>query len=158
MEFGHQYKVSVSNNYEIYGVTFTENGEVYEKFDYSNAIIFNTRSVSNKFSVIVRNPINNGEFDLEKICFELKDLGNSIFARGNILETTGVSWKNASYDGSNGEEVVNEYSYQRALSSFIKIWGDSRLVIKTPNNYTVEIASYSNEKKIYRNLYYIYRI
>lgn len=147
VKLGHTYEVSVSDNYRIWAMSLTNDGKRYEEFDYSSKFEIHTRSVSDRITFIVKNEINDGEFDLEKICFELKDLGIDIYARENILETTGVSWKNASYDDSNGEEVVNEYSYQRALSSFIKIWGDSRLVIKTPNNYTVAIASYSNEKK-----------
>ena len=147
VKFGHAYEVSVSNNYKIYAISLTNDGKKYEEFNYASKFTIFTRSVSDSLTFVMKNPINDGEFDLEKICFEVKDLGNRIFARKNILETTGVSWENASYDDSNGEEVVNEYSVQRALSSFIKIWGDSRLVIKTPNNYTVEIVSYNNEKK-----------
>ena len=147
VKFGHMYEVSVSDNYRIWAMSLTNDGKRYEVFEYSSKLTIFTRSVSDRLTFVVKNEINDGEFDLEKICFELKDLGIGIFGRGNILETTGVSWKNASYDGSNGEEVVNEYSYQRALSNYIKVWGDTRLTIKTPNNYTVEIASYSNEKK-----------
>ena len=147
VKLGHGYEVSVSDNYKIQAISLTNDGKIYEKFNYASKITIFTRSVSDRLTFVVKNIINDGEFDLESICFEVKDLGSRIFARDNILKTSGVLWKNASYDGSNGEEVVNEYSVQRALSSYIKIWGDSRLIIKTPNNYTVEIISYNNEKK-----------
>lgn len=146
LEIGHGYEVTVKSPYQISGVSTTYAGVTYEEFYYGTKHTVYTRSSANSITFVVKNTAEDGYFMLGDIGLTIKDVGVHLFARDNILETGGITWKNASYDSDTGEEVVNQYSDTRALTSFIKVWGDSNLKIKTPANYLVELAAYDNNK------------
>nr|DAL52430.1 MAG TPA_asm: EEP-1 [Caudoviricetes sp.] len=143
---GHVYEVSVSNGYQVYAQSLTYDGKVYEEFNYDAKYTIFTRSSASKLSFLVKNTVQDGAFNIGDINLTLKDIDFKIFARENVIETGGIWWKNASYDNDTGEEVVNQYSNTRALSSLVKIWGDSRLIITSPIGYNVSLAAYDNDK------------
>lgn len=146
LEYDHMYRISVSDNYRCYITTMTENKEVYEVHNYANSNVIQTRHVANHMRVLIKNIVADGEFNLDEVNLQIEDLGIEHSPRTNILANNKfILWKNASLD-SNGNEKINEFSYQRALSSYIKIFGDTVLEIKTPSNYTVELAFYDYNK------------
>lgn len=134
VKYGYKYTVTTNGNYENHVKSISRDGQIYEKFEYSNTNVFDTRGVANRVYVIVRNNANDGNFDFKNIKFDFAISGKSQSYRENILESYGVTWKNASVD-DDGNEISNQWSYQRALSSPIKIFPDRWYKIKVPSPY-----------------------